>query len=288
MRRTAITRVEVAVLAVLAVFAVGVVALLLMRQRENGLRLQCMDNLRRIGMAVHAQGPRLPPARIAPDYATWAVLLAPNLADKHPLTKWDVSRTYFAQDAAVREALMPVYFCPARQRPAWLSVAGDIDPATKTHLPGALGDYAGVAGTGDPARPWDTADADGAIILGEVLERQGDRIVRWQSRTSLTAIQAVRGLSVTLLIGETHVPAGGLGRADDGDGSLYNGANPASCSRVAGPGHGLAASPDDPFNLNFGSAHPGLCQFLLADGSGHVLAVGVSETVLGQMARREK
>jgi prepilin-type processing-associated H-X9-DG protein len=143
-----------------------------------------------------------------------------------------------------------------------------------------------VAGTGDPAHPWDGSDADGAIVLGEVLQKEGDQIVRWRGRTSLPAIRAARGLSVTLLIGEKHVPAGGLGRAEAGDASVYDGQNPASCSRVAGPGHGLAASAADPFNNNFGSAHSGVCQFLYADGSVRPIAVGIDETVLGELARR--
>jgi prepilin-type processing-associated H-X9-DG protein len=90
------------------------------------------------------------------------------------------------------------------------------------------------------------------------------------------------------LIGEKHVPPDGLGRADAGDGSLYDGQNPASCARVAGPGHGLAASVTEPFNNNFGSPHRGFCQFLYADGSVRPITVGINEAVLGQLARRGK
>ncbi len=165
--------------------------------------------------------------RIADGYATWAVLIAPHLtAAEHPLVKWDVARGYFAQEATVREALVPLYFCPARVRTSGLSSAGDIDPVTGQHVAGAVGDYAGVAGAGDPAHPWDGPDADGAIILGEVLERRGDRIVRWRGRTSLSAIRDARGQSVTLLVGEKHVPRDEMGRADAGDGSLYDGRRP--------------------------------------------------------------
>jgi len=145
-----------------------------------------------------------------------------------------------------------------------------------------------VAGSGDRAHPWDGSDADGAIVLGEVLQKEGDQIVRWRGRTGLPAIQAARGLSVTLLFGEKHVPTSGLGRAEAGDASLYDGQNPAGSARVAGPGHGLAASAADAFNNNFGSAHSGVCQFLYADGSVRPLAVGIDETVLGELARRRQ
>jgi hypothetical protein len=298
MRRAALTRFDLVVLLALGVAIAGVLAVVLVRQRENGLRLQCTNNLRRLGDATlayadaaapGAPGPFLPPARIADGYATWAVLIAPHLVKDHPLQHWDVSKTYFAQPAEVREALLLPCFCPARVRPGgWLSVAGDTDPATKDHVRGALGDYAGVAGDGDPAHPWDGPDANGAIILGEVLERQGDRIVRWRGRTTLAAIQQARGLSTTLLLGEKHVPDGGAGRAEFGDGSLYNGQNAAGCARIAGPGFGLAPSPAAPFNTNFGSAHPGICQFLMADGGVRPFAVDMTDTVLGQLARRGK
>lgn len=292
MRRSAVTRVEIIVLLTIGLLLAGVLTVLLARLRDSGLRIECMNNLRRIGDAVQSfqspATPFLPPARIAPDYATWAVLIAPHLDAGNKLTNWEVGKSYFAQDAAVREALLPVYFCPARARPGWLSVAGDIDPAMHEHVPGALGDYAGVAGSGDRAHLWDGPDADGAIVLGEVLEKDGDQIVRWRGRTSLPAIRAARGLSVTLLIGEKHVPLGGLGRADAGDASLYDGQNPAACSRVAGPGHGLAVSAADPLNNNFGSAHSGVCQFLFADSSVRPLAVGIDEKVLGELARRRQ
>ena len=290
-RRRAVTRLEVIVIAGLGVFCVAVTVLLLVRQREYGLRAQCLNNLRRMGEAMHTYTdsnatPFVPPARIADGYATWAVLIAPHLSADHPLSQWDKERTYFAQPASVREALMVYYICPARSRTARLSVSGDIDPATKQHVAGAIGDYAGVAGTGAADHPWDGPDADGAIIVGKVLQRQDDRILRWHGRVTLGAIQQAHGLSATLLIGEKHVPQGRHGDADAGDGSLYDGGSPASCTRVAGPGHPLAASEADPFNLDFGSAHPGVCQFLFADGSVRAFANHVNVTVLAQMARR--
>jgi hypothetical protein len=289
MRRRAITRIEVVVITAIAVLCASVLALLLVRGRENGLRLQCMNNLRRLGDAAvgfQTANGFLPPARIADGYATWAVLLAPHLDDKSPLMDWDKSQSFFAQKQVIRETLLPVYFCPARPRSSALS-EDDVDPATGKHVAGAVGDYAGVSGTGDPAHPWDGPDADGTIVLGDVLERDGDRIVRWRGRTSLPATQEERGLSQTLLIGEKHVPISEEGRTAVGDGSLYDGRYPANSARIAGPGHGLAKEVTAPFHTNFGSAHPGVCLFLRADGSVVPLAVDVNEEVLGQMARRK-
>src|SRR5438046_2903316 len=100
--RAGVTRVELVVVLGVGVLLVCLLAVLLVRQRENGLRLQCMNNLRRIGDGVQSfhtvsqpAAPFLPPARIAPDYATWAVLIAPHLAPDSALQHWDVAKPYF-------------------------------------------------------------------------------------------------------------------------------------------------------------------------------------------------
>src|SRR5437764_989820 len=107
MGRTGINRVEVVLIVAVSVLLAGLLAGVLARQRENGLRIHCMNNLRRVGDAVQSyhtgsalKNPFLPPARIAPDYATWAALIAPHLDAQQPLHEWQIERSYFAQDPA--------------------------------------------------------------------------------------------------------------------------------------------------------------------------------------------
>jgi hypothetical protein len=82
------------------------------------------------------------------------------------------------------------------------------------------------------------------------------------------------------------VPLEGVGQARFGDGSLYNGEHAANFSRVGGPGFGLAPSPTAPFNNNFGSAHSGFSQFLMADLSVRPMSNSVNERVLGNLIVR--
>jgi prepilin-type processing-associated H-X9-DG protein len=82
----------------------------------------------------------------------------------------------------------------------------------------------------------------------------------------------LRGESYTILLGEKHVPAGDLGKAQFGDGSIYNGDNTASFARLVDIDHPLAQGPADTFKLNFGSWHAGVCQFVMADGSVRVIS----------------
>jgi hypothetical protein len=280
----------VIVIALVALCATGIVVMLLARLRTIGQSEQCKNNLRRIGEATYAYHSasaveealqRLPPSRIADGYATWGVLLAPYLTKEHPLHKWDQQLSYFAQAADVREARMIYYFCPARLRPDTLSQAGDVD-AEGRHFAGALGDYGSVAGDSD--EHWTDEKADGPLIIGEVLQRDKDRILKWRSRTSLSMLK--RGMKYTLLVGEKHVPPDHMMDAEFGDGSVYNGKNPASFSRIVGPNFPLAEV-DAPFNRNFGSYHNGVSHFLYAEGNVGTFKTGASAEVLGQQARRD-
>jgi hypothetical protein len=284
--RSALTRLELVIISFLALVLAGLAITAIGRQRETSNEKLCANNLRRIGAAIlgyHEEMKFLPAARIAPGYATWAVQIAAHLDKDSPLAQWDLAKRYVDQPAEARTVILPTWLCPARSRSFWESAPSkgpDQDP-----LPGALGDYACASGDGDPQRPWTGPLANGAIILGEVLDEKNGLIVRWQSRTTLASLS--RGQSYTLAVGEKHVPLDKLGEAAVGDGSLYDGALPTSSARIGGPGFGLAQSPVAPFNTNFGSAHPGICQVLHADGSVHAYANAIPENVLGTMIRRD-
>ncbi len=290
--RNGMTLMEALILLAIAVVILGLLAQYLLLMRETAGQAHCANNLRLIGMGFHqggkpqegGKGP-IPPACISAGYATWAVPLAPYLAAQSPLNDWDARTSYFEQPAAVREAALLMFFCPSRPRSKMVSTGGDIPAAGGQHVAGAVGDYAGAAGDGDPRFLWDSAKANGALLPAKVLERQGNLILRWQARTTFADLK--RGLSNTILVGEKHVPWGQFGQAQAGDGSLYNGGQPANFIRVGGPGFGLAQDPADPLNNNFGSYHPGICQFLMADNSVRPLANAVAETVLGQLIRRD-
>jgi len=286
--RRGITLLEVLVLLVVCLCAAGLAVMLLVRHRETPLRENCKANLKHIGEAFHAYDEMhhsLPPARIADGYSTWAVLLAPHMVKENPLNKWRDQESYFAQPEDVRQARLLPYFCPTRQRLDTLSQTGDVDTANQ-HYPGGLGDYACVVGDGIQDHDWTGPKANGAVVGAAVIKRQGDRILEWQSQTSLALLDKLRGKSYTLLAGEKHVPIDHFGEAEFGDGSLYNGKNRASFARLAGPGFPLARKLDEGFNNNFGSYHKGICLFLFADGSVRPLSNQIDDGVLGEMARR--
>jgi hypothetical protein len=262
------------------------VALIGMRQWwESSARVRCMEHLEKMMVAVAAHQDKkshLPASRLAKGYATWAVQLAPYMASTNieALRQWDLTRTYYAQPESVRQAQIAIFYCPARRYPPQLSSEGDVQGDTL--FPGALGDYA--CSSGDGSVPWDGIKANGAIIPAEVVKQEGDQLLDYHLLTDLNKLP--RGQSPTILIGEKHVPLGQFGQVAAGDGSLYNGDHLASFARVGGPGFGLSQSVTDPFNNNFGSAHPGICQFLMADGSVKSFDVSLSPIVLGKLTNR--
>ena len=196
---------------------------------------------------------------------------------------------YYEQPAAVRESQVWGYFCPARRRPVQLSISGDVTTGGQfklAHYAGGLGDY-GCAPTSDnAAKPWMSNEADGALIVGEVLQKDGNKIVRWRSQTKLEMME--RGLAYTILLGEKHVRPDSFGDAALGDGSIYNGDYPASFARLIDKDYPVAAGPTDKFNSNFGSWHSGVCQFLMADGGLRDFTNDVSPLVVQSLIPRGK
>jgi hypothetical protein len=272
--------------------------------------------------------PFLPASRIGERHATWAVLILPFLprakGAPEPAFNWDLRKPYYDQPAEAREVQVKQYYCPSRRRPPQNSVSGDVPSdgvPDRQHHPGGLADYASSAGDGSPDHPWDTNKANGALTVPRLVKRQGDLILEWLGATELfarregpkdeakfkiqvqksvavprgffffffgAAVPLERGTSQTILVGEKHIPRGFFGDTEVGDGSVYNGNYPANFSRVGGKGYGLAQSPEDEFNRNFGSYHPDVCQFLMADGSVRPLTISVSETVLGELTARDE
>jgi hypothetical protein len=277
------------VILIVVVTLLGIFLTVLPWLRERANQVKCANNLKEQGVGCRSfrdiKG-YLPASRIADGYATWAVQISPYLKLKdNRLDAWDLSRSYYAQAEDIRAAQVIAYYCPSRRQPPQLSLSGDVPVGgPPREFPGALGDYAACSGNGDPGHPWQTAQANGALIVGEILKKEGARIVLWRGRVDLGDLQ--KGQSPTILLGEKHVPWDQFGHAQSGDGSLYNGDYPASSARIGGRAFGLASSPEAPFHNNFGSYHPGMCQFLKADLSVQQVANTISEDVLGKLTVR--
>jgi len=300
------------VIAIIAIL-IGLLLPAVQKVREAASRTACANNLKQIGLAVHNfhdANHCLPPSRLDKvGGVAWTVLILPYIEQGSFGGRWDTKRWYYDQGAtvaegdAIRAVRVPIYFCPTRRTPNTdpvVSISGDTPdigfPGSRGHYPGALGDYACSVGN-DMNLDFFGNGGNGAMVLAVQptvysVNSSPPRLAPWKSQTQFSTI--TDGLSNTLLIGEKYLKPGTFGinvpddiNANFGDGSIYNGDHPWVISRVAGASFPLAQNTNDSFISQFGSWHPGVCQFVMADGAVKAVPVTISPTILGYLAQRD-
>jgi type II secretory pathway pseudopilin PulG len=294
------------VIAIIAVL-IGLLLPAVQRVREAANRASCANNLRQIGLAVRHYELNfkcLPPSRNLilvgiPDLfelseflnpnddepdgdedfggPTWAVLLLPYLEQGNLYRQWEAAGMIYSQSPG-RTVPVTIYYCPSRRDPSsspMVSISGNELPGTGLNYPGALGDYACCVGPSGSDIYSQSAPTNnqfpnnylpgGAFRLGQ--NGKGRRLA-----------EITDGLSNTFLIGEKHVPPGQFGQGTL-DCSIYDGNHYLCSARSAGVFFPLAQSMQDP-EWKFGSYHPGICQFVFADGSVHALSTATNPLAL--------
>ena len=300
-KRLAFTLVEL--LVVIAIIGILVALLLpaIQAARESARRLQCVNNLKQFGLALHGfhdvQG-RLPyyRTRHSIDGHTWYVEILPYIEAGNIYNQWVANDTtgnpygpgYQYQPKEVVEHTVPLYYCPTRRSPPMFS-----DNEGQDHpnaLPGSVGDYA--ACVHDAGTNWDGASdptaTNGAFAIG-----QGYNTPKSQSSLKLKNMED--GTSNTIFLGEKHVRAS-LITMPPYDNCIYNSDNAATSARAAGvrlfrgipigQGVPIASDPDEVYNKQFGSWHPETCNFLMGDGHVENVSPDIDLLVLKRMANR--
>ena len=289
------------VIAIIAVL-IGLLLPAVQKVREAANKTKCVNNLKQIGLACHTFHSAVgtyPPDRIGnTGFATWLVLILPYLEQDGAYRNFDITRRMSDQPAVGPNGSDPLalqlkgYQCPSR-RPALPPFStepkynlGDPAATQVTIRPGGLADYASVAGTVNNDGIMQIVErpvglVDGAEVVGKGKFNQSGpnaRILKWRAEHS--ALNVPDGTSNTLLIGEKHVrPSAFQGKADDRSpysshvGNTYRrflGKIPTDPADLPNPIIGDPQQDNTPtLNANqcFGSRHPGVCPFALADGS---------------------
>ena len=306
MRSTRLAFTLIELLVVIAIIAILMALLIpaVQKVREAAARTQCANNLKQIGVAIHAyhaEKKAFPPARVMGGGAPWSVFVLPYIEQKALYDLWDFKKTFAAQTASFTTPV-PTYLCPARRG---VSVSQSIGSATtynSADKPGALSDYATTSGIDDNWVNPDLTDAPGAMISA------AGTIASWRSQTKLKSI--TDGTSNTLLAGEKHIPPNFLARRPKD--LMINIPNPETdascdetfwnstpgCVNLRAMGEGGYEIVPDPRTIvgsapggyqwanRFGSPHPGICQFAFCDGSVRALSVDTPGTTLKLLVHR--
>src|SRR5262249_50744281 len=114
------------------------------------------NNLKQYGLAVHNYHDvysKLPPLMVdAVGDPTWMVFLLPYIEQQNAYRGWNLNwqcAFYRINDATIRQAQSPTFFCPSRRQAPQVSVDGNyraVSRITTYDIPGACSDYAAVGG----------------------------------------------------------------------------------------------------------------------------------------------
>jgi prepilin-type N-terminal cleavage/methylation domain-containing protein len=284
----AFTLIELLVVIAIIAVLIGLLLPAVQKVREAANRMSCQNNLKQLGLAVHNYhdtNNKFPPSRIADgNSVSWAVLLLPYIEQDNVYKQFEAVGLRFKQaPATAREAQIKTYYCPSRRSPPQICPVTEDNvstvPTPGPRVSGSTADYAVNAGDRHNASGLGGMDAsNGAFFRGDFGPKLGI--------ASITD-----GTSNTLLIGEKHVRVGffNIDRSTNprsGDGSIFNTETVRSFVRLAGAGWPLTRFPQEVNQESFGSYHPGVCQFVLADGSVRALANTTPGAVLQALATR--
>jgi prepilin-type N-terminal cleavage/methylation domain-containing protein len=314
-RSAAFTLVEL--LVVIAIIGMLVALLLpaVQAAREAGRFAQCKNHLRQIGLATiqfNDTTNAFPPARLKSrgtqsvvcetTQPSWLVRILPYLEEAAQYAHWNLNAPYESHPDEVREFIPDVYICPTRRTMTEAVInSGSVSKPfvypcgcggneTVKLIGGAVGDYGGNHG--------DYTGGASGLETDYYLGGNGTGVIISSRPLCGSAIPAgwidkirhkdlLDGASKTFLAGEMHVPLGRLAEVPE-NGPIYNGLDLPAFARVGGPGIALARGPDDrslPI-IGFGSWHPGVCPFVLADGSVEAIDNFIDTEVLRQYCNR--
>ena len=295
----------VELLVVIAIIGVLVALLLpaVQQARESARRMSCENNLKQIGLGIHNHHDvalSLMPTTVGegaeavaqgfadvpePDgFAMWSTLLLPYIEQQNQYALWDIKIQTSRQAPAAYQQQIKAYWCPSRLKQV-LSINDFKTPG------GGIGDYALCQGTLPGVK---NDNADGAFVPADPqFLKSGSFTIVESFRPKLRLANITDGTSNTLFCGEKHIRPNSM-RGKNEDRSIFGGQNNSN-RRVAGiqqnatANHWVLQPPKGDGTLAnrcFGGPHPGVCLFVMGDGSIRKLSLTIDIKTLTGLATR--
>ncbi len=307
-------------LVVIAIIAILIAILLpaVQQARAAARRTQCQNNLKQIGLALHQfhdTFSAFPPARLVSDGVrtlsengttsgmdepSWLIYILPHLEQAALFQKWNLHKPFGTHPREVRQSVVQTLLCPERHA-GTSPIAPDASVVITLpcgcgggvqHIPGgAVADYVGNHGDISPGAIGATTDfywggrGTGVIISSRPKVEAGNVMPGWEDKVALRDV--TDGASNTVMVGEPFIPEGEMTKSPY-NGPAYFGRHFQNFTRIGGPGVPLAHHSRDQRGIlySFGSAHSGIVQFCMADGSVRGISTSVSSLVLGNLCHR--
>ncbi len=295
--RSAFTLIELLVVIAIIGMLVGLTLPAVQMVRESARRTSCLNNLKQLGLAVQQyENVRryYPPSRAADEFLTWPVLVMPYLEAKTAYERFDLKARYADQNSEIVRFGMPVMFCSSRRSPEFLSQA----ERNGEHV-GSVGDYAGNAGSTqhlNGTHDWAgfAVPVDGVFNSGFDFQNpvSMNRLVG-SERGRYRQVDILDGVSNTIFIGEKAISNLFMGEPGGAaDNCIYNGDDPGTFMRLGGVGLPIqhlknVNPPDFGDHPQWGSFHPGVCNFVFGDGSTKTIPNSLDEEVLRRLCSRQ-
>lgn len=317
-RRSGFTLIELLVVVAIIGILIAILLPAVQQARAAARRAQCQNNLKQLGLALHqfhdAYG-AFPPARLVldgvrtlstngttsgMDEPSWLIHILPHLEQSALYNSWDVYKPFGAQSIDVRRTVVQAFLCPERH-----GGTSPIAPDSSVEITfpcgcgggvqyipgGAVVDYVGNHGDPSPGAIGLSTDfywggrGTGVIISSRPKLKGSDVVPGWEDKVAIRDIND--GTSNTVMVGEPFIPDGEMTKSPY-NGPAYFGRHFQNFTRIGGPGVPLAHNSTDQRGTlySFGSAHTGVVQFALADGSVRGISTSISSSVLGDLCNR--
>jgi prepilin-type N-terminal cleavage/methylation domain-containing protein len=312
-RRNAFTLIELLVVIAIIAILISLLVPAVQKVREAAARMQCQNNLKQLGLALHAYhdaNKKLPPGA---QEAVYAVPNPTNSTASFRGTSWIVfSLPYFEQgplfsrynftvaynnvtNAKVGESVIPVLYCSSGPEPTrWLDPNTNLTRNPSTHYYGVMGPSGATnpssytVGTTTYKATVGNPNTNGAWSAHGMLSQYRDLTGSVSTKRLIRLTEVTDGTSNTLMLGERSMHPPSTATATNHDYRSWirgNNGGAGACKNVRYPINSTYYNGSNNFNdISFGSAHTGGCSFALGDGTVRFVNQNINMGILQGMS----